>query len=74
MREISQELVWTVMILYPKGTNNIRGIGLIEIMWKVMEALIDTRLRSILQLHDVLNGLRSRRGTGIAIVELNLAQ
>ena len=72
--EIPQELGWTIPVLIPKGTTNTQDIGLLETLWKVVEALIDTRLRSILQLHDVLNGLRSRRGTGIAIVELNLAQ
>ena len=36
--------------------------------------LIDTRLRAILQLHDALHGFRSGRGTGTAIMELNLSQ
>ena len=39
-----------------------------------MEALIDTRLRASLQIHDVLHGFRSRRGTRKAIMELNIAQ
>ena len=30
MGEIPQELVWTVMVLIPKGTTNTRGIGLLE--------------------------------------------
>ena len=40
----------------------------------MVEALIDTRLRASIQFHDVLHGLRDRRGTGTAIIELNLAQ
>ena len=38
-----------------------------------MEALIDTRLRTSLQVHGVLHGFRSGRGMGTAIMELNLA-
>ena len=72
--DIPQELGWTVMVLIPKGTTDTRGIGLLETLWKVVEALIDTRLRTILQLNGVLNGFRARRGAGTAIMELNLAQ
>ena len=39
-----------------------------------MEALIDTRLRTSLQMHDVLHGFRFIIRTGKAIMELNLAQ
>ena len=56
------------MVLITKGTTNTRGIGLLETMWKVVEALIDTSLRSITQFHDVLHGFWSRRGTGTAIM------
>ena len=33
-----------------------------------------TRLRSSLQFHDILHGFRDRRGTGMAIMVLNLVQ
>ena len=39
-----------------------------------MEALIDTCLRTRLQVHGVLHGFRAGRGTGTAIIKLNLAQ
>ena len=57
---------------YP-GTNSKRYY-LLETLWKVVEALINTRIRVILQFHDVLHGIRDRRGTGTAIVELKLYQ
>ena len=57
-----------------KGTDNTRGIGLLETLWKVVEALIDTRLRTSLQMHNALHRFRSGRGTGMAIIELKLAQ
>ena len=39
-----------------------------------MEAIINTRLRESIRLHDVLHGFHTWRGTGTAILELNLAQ
>ena len=38
--EIPQELVWTVLILIPKGNTDTWGIGLIETLWKVAKVLI----------------------------------
>ena len=49
-------------------------IGLLETLWNVVDALIYTCLRASVQFHDVLQGFRSRRGMGTAIMELNLAQ
>ena len=72
--KIPQELGWTVLFLIPKGTNYTRFIGLIDTLWKVLEVIIDTRLRSSLQMHDVLHRFRDRRGTRTAIMELKLAQ
>ena len=72
--EIPQELGWTIPVLIPKGTANTQDIGLLETLWKVVEALIDTRLRSSLQLHNVLHSFRAGRGTETAIIELKITQ
>ena len=47
---------------------------MLETLWKVVEALIDTCLRASLQMQNVLHGFRAGRGTGPDIMELNLAQ
>ena len=73
-RDIPQELGWTVLVLIPKGTTYTQGIGILETLWKVVEALIYTRLIASIQFHDVLHGFRSGRGTGMDIMELKLAQ
>ena len=52
-------MVWMVLVLIPKGATNTRGIGLLETLWKVVEALIDTRLCASLQIHDVLHRFSS---------------
>ena len=67
-----QDLGWTVLVLTPKGTTDTPGIGLLDTLWKVEEALIDTHLRASLQMHDVLHGFRVGIGTGTAIMELTL--
>ena len=62
------------MILIPKGTTYTWVIGLLDTLWKVVEALIDTRLCASIQFHDVLHEFRSGRGSGTAIMELKLSQ
>ena len=46
--EIPQDLGWKVLVLIPKGTANTRDIGLLDILCKVVKALIDNRLRTSL--------------------------
>ena len=72
--EIPQELGWNFLVLISKGTTGTGSIGLLGTLWKMVEALIDTRLRASLQFHYFLPGFRYVRGTGTAIMELKLAQ
>ena len=74
MREIPQELEWTIVVLLPKGNTNTQELGLIDTLWKVVEALIDSRLCPSLQLHDVLHGLMDGRGKWTAKMELKLTK
>ena len=62
------------MILIPEGNLDTRGIGILEVLWKLMEAVIDTRINRILFFHYVHHGFRGGVGTGTSIVELKLAQ
>ena len=72
--DIPQELGWTVLVLVPKGTTDTRGIGLLETLWKVVEALIYTRLIASIQFHDVIHRFWEERGMGTAIMDLNIVQ
>ena len=65
---------WTILVVIPKGTTNTRVIVLLETLWKVVEALIDTHLRASLQMHGVIHGFRAGRRTKTAIIRLNLAK
>ncbi len=52
-----------------------RGIGLLELIWKVLEQVMDIWLENII-LHDSdsLHGCLAGRGTGTGITEAKLAQ
>ena len=40
--EIPRQMLWTIMVLIPKGNSgDFRGIGLLEVIWKVLEKMID---------------------------------
>jgi hypothetical protein len=63
------------LVLIPKdGGRQTCGIGLTETLWKIIEAIVDTRCRVAIRFHDILHGFIQRRGTGTAILEAKLAQ
>ena len=68
------ELGWTMLVLIPNGDVDTRNIGLLEVVCKVMEMVIDNRINLVVQFHDVLHGFCAGRGTGTTIMELKLAQ
>ena len=59
--------------MVPKGKGEFRGIGLVEVVWKILSLILHRRLAAI-QLHEVLHGFREGRGTGTATLEAKLLQ
>ena len=53
---IPSDLVWTIFILIHKGNVDNQGIGILEVLWKVMEAIIDALIKKAVASHDVLHG------------------
>ena len=54
--EIPQRMLLAVVVLIPKGTSgDYRGIGLLEVIWKLLERVLDARLSEI-GLYDYLHG------------------
>ena len=39
--EIPLQMNLSVVVLIPKGNNDFRGIGLLEVAWKVLEGVLD---------------------------------
>ena len=62
-----------MLVLISKGNADTRRIALLEVVWKVVEAVIDTRIKSVVQFHNVLQGFCAGRGAETAIMELKLA-
>jgi hypothetical protein len=71
--EIPQQLTWVIVALLPKGGGDYRGIGILELLWKVAERIMDWRLNT-LPLHEALHGCWNNHGMGTAILEAKLAQ
>ena len=72
--DLAEEATWQVVVLILKGKGDYRGIGLVEVMWKVMAVILNCRLTSSITFHDVLHGFRAGRGTGTATLEAKLLQ
>ena len=51
-----QRMLLAIVVLIPKGTSgDYRNIGLLEIIWKLLERVLVARLSEI-DLHDYLHG------------------
>jgi hypothetical protein len=72
--EIPDAMAWSVMVLLPKGGGDFRGIGLVEVIWKVVAIIINERFKSTISFHDTLHGFRAGRGCGTATIEAKLCQ
>ena len=72
--EIPYQMLRVIVVLIPKGSSgDYLGIGLLEVVWKSIERVVDARLSKI-ELHDALHGFRATRGCGTGIMEAKLVQ
>ena len=62
--EVPKEWDNVFMILIPKPkSEKLRGIGIIDVMWKIMAYIIKRRLESKIKLHQDIHGFRAGHGT-----------
>ena len=47
---------------------------MLEVVWKVVEVVINNQIKSVIQFHNVLHGFCAGRGAGNAIMDLKLVQ
>ena len=73
-RELDEEAMWQVVVMIPKGRQEYRGIGIVEVMWKVVAAILHRRLTASITYHDFLHGFWAGRGTGTSTLEAKLLQ
>jgi len=62
------------LVLLPKGNGKFRGIGFLEIVWKLLEVIIHRRLATKILFHESLHGIRAKRGTTTAILKVKTMQ
>ena len=72
--QVPTQMLWSTVVLLPKGNGDYRGIGLMEISWKVIESIINWGIADKVNFYDALHGFRVRRGTGTACIETKLLQ
>ena len=72
--ELAEEATWQAVAMIPKGRQEYQGIGLVEVMWKAVAAILHRRLTASITYHDFLHRFRAGRGTGTATLEAKLLQ
>ena len=72
--ELAEEVTWQVVVLIPKGKKEYRFIGLVEVIWEVVAAILNRRLTASITYHDFLHGFRAGRGTDTSTLEAKLLQ
>ena len=71
---LAEEATWQAVVLIPKGKKDYRGIGLVEVVWKVVAAILNRCFTFSITYHDALHGFRAGRGTGTATLDAILLQ
>ena len=72
--DLAEEGTWQAVVLIPKGKKDYRGIDLVEVMWKVVAAILNRRFTASITYHNDLHGFRAGRGTGTSTLEAKLLQ
>ena len=61
-----------LIVIFACDETRHRPFGLVEVMWKVVELILNCRLTASITFHDFLRGFRAGCGTGTATLEANL--
>ena len=61
-------------MLIPKAGGDFRGIGPFKLLWKALSWFINHRIRTVVQLHDVVNVFRAGWEMVNASLEANMIQ
>ena len=54
--KLAEEAMWQVVVLVTKGKTDYRVIGLVEVMWKLVVAILNRRIMASITYHDFFNG------------------
>ena len=67
-----KEAKWQVVVHIPKDKGGYCGIGLMEVMWKLVMEVLNRWLTASIAYHDFLHGFWSGCGTGTVTLEEKL--
>ena len=71
---IEEENMGQAVVLISKRKREYHGIGLVEVMWKVVAAILNKRLTASITFHDLLHRFRVGCSTGTVTLEAKLLQ
>ena len=71
---MEEEFTWKTIALIPKGNGYFRGIGLVEVLWKMMTVILNHRIGTAIVFHEVLHSFRTGRRMGTASINAKLLQ
>ena len=54
---ILAEFFWNMIVLFPEGNRELLGIGLIEVICKMVLGVVNCWIEAAVNFHDVLHGL-----------------
>ena len=69
---LAEEATWQAVVLLTKGGKYYRGIGLVELMWKVVADILNLHLTASITFHGFLHGFWAGCGTGTATLKAKL--
>ena len=56
--KLAEEAMWQAVFLISKGKKDYRGIGIMELMWKLVTATLNRRFTASITYHDFFHGFR----------------
>ena len=68
------EATWQAVVLILKGGEDYRGIGIVEVLWKVVAMILNCRFTASITYHDFLHGFRLGYSMGAITIEVKLLQ
>jgi hypothetical protein len=72
-KTIPQEFSYEILCLILKSEQGkYRGIGLLDVIYKLLSMIIHIHIQNAIQFHPALHGFRHSHGTGTCILEAKL--
>ena len=72
--QLAEDKIWRALVLIPKVEKDYIGIGLVEVMWKVVVAILNFRLISSITFHNFFHVFRAGCGTVTTTLNSKLLQ